>query len=57
MKPSLVSCMRCAKCGGELWLCDPTMDEGEIDAGFLDCAGCSSRYPIVDGIPRFVPPG
>lgn len=55
MKPSLVSCLRCAKCAGELWLCDPTMDAGEIDAGFLDCARCAARFPIVGGIPRFVP--
>jgi SAM-dependent methyltransferase len=56
MKPSLLSNLRCAKCAGELWLSDPTMDDGEIDTGFLDCVGCSARFPIVDGIPRFVPP-
>jgi SAM-dependent methyltransferase len=31
------------------------MDEGEIDGGFLDCVGCKRRFPIIDGIPRFVP--
>jgi SAM-dependent methyltransferase len=31
------------------------MDEAEIEGGFLDCAGCEKRYPILDGIPRFVP--
>jgi SAM-dependent methyltransferase len=55
MKPSLVSSVRCAKCGGELWLRDPVMDEGEIVTGSLDCAACSSHCPIVGGIPRFVP--
>jgi|HubBroStandDraft_6_1064221.scaffolds.fasta_scaffold56956_2 SAM-dependent methyltransferase len=55
MKPSLVACLRCAKCGGELWLSDPAMHEVEIQSGSLDCAACGSRSSIVDGIPRFVP--
>lgn len=54
MKPSLAYCLRCVKCGGELWLSDPTMDEGEIESGSLDCAVCKTCYPILDGIPRFV---
>jgi SAM-dependent methyltransferase len=28
---------------------------GEIDAGELRCSGCDRRYPIVGGIPSFVP--
>jgi SAM-dependent methyltransferase len=55
MKPSLVSALRCAECGGELWLRDPAMAEEEIITGRLDCAGCPAHYPIVGGIPRFVP--
>jgi SAM-dependent methyltransferase len=55
VKPSLVSCLRCVSCHGELWLSDPTMKEPEIEAGFLDCASCHKRFPILDGIPRFVP--
>jgi SAM-dependent methyltransferase len=54
MKPILVSCLRCPKCAADLWLSDPTMVEAEIDKGSLDCAGCSSRFPIIGGIPRFV---
>jgi SAM-dependent methyltransferase len=55
VKPSLAYCLRCPKCGGELWLCDPIMDRAEIESGALDCASCQKRYPIIDGIPRFVP--
>jgi SAM-dependent methyltransferase len=55
VKPSLVSCLRCVSCRGELWLSDPTMKGSEIEGGFLDCASCHKRFPILDGIPRFVP--
>jgi len=29
----------------------------DCDAGWLDCLACVARFPIVDGIPRFVPIG
>jgi len=28
----------------------------EITEGNLECPSCSTRYPVLDGIPRFVPP-
>ena len=31
------------------------MKGSEIEGGFLDCADCHKRFPILEGIPRFVP--
>ena len=42
VKPSLTFCLRCVKCGGELWLSDPTMEGAEIESGSLDCVSCKN---------------
>ena len=31
------------------------MEGAEIESGSLDCVSCKTRYPIIAGIPRFVP--
>jgi SAM-dependent methyltransferase len=46
MKPLLESLLRCPKCGKTL----------SSSASELTCTGCAAKYPIVNGIPRFVPP-
>lgn len=56
MRPELLRILRCTACGGEL-AGDPTdTTGGEWLAGVLTCRGCSARYPIVNGVPRFVSP-
>ena len=54
MHPRLVTLLRCPACGGRLSLSgDPA--SGTLDAGELGCLGCGAAYPIIRGIPRFVP--
>jgi SAM-dependent methyltransferase len=44
----------CPACSGELLL--STDESGpEIESGTLTCTGCSAKYPVVRGVPRFVP--
>lgn len=46
----------CPACTGGLQLADAERDAAaRIESGNLVCAGCSESYPIVRGIPRFVP--
>jgi SAM-dependent methyltransferase len=55
MKPSLLPLLRCPACAAALTL--ETADAGpEIATGTLTCATGAHRHPIVDGVPRFVPP-
>ena len=55
LKPRLVSLLRCPSCIGRLTLHAKTEEKGEITEGRLACAKCNVVYPIVRGIPRFVP--
>lgn len=54
MRRILVDRLACPSCGGTLAL---QGDDGAevIESGSLRCGGCSRDYPIVAGIPRFVP--
>jgi SAM-dependent methyltransferase/uncharacterized protein YbaR (Trm112 family) len=58
MKPKLIDYLCCPECQGALSLedavADPEQPE-EVGRGRLVCAACDARYPIVRGIPRFVP--
>jgi SAM-dependent methyltransferase len=47
----------CTQCRGPLSLEIQTLQHGRghVDRGELHCAGCDLRFPIVRGIPRFVP--
>ncbi len=47
--------LRCPSCGGRLTVRDAGRRGSEIVSGELACVGCSATFPVVDGIPRFVP--
>jgi len=51
MEKKLLEILACPKCKGELEI-SADNDKGDEE---MHCAVCSVTYPIVDGIPRFVP--
>jgi SAM-dependent methyltransferase len=53
---SALAVYRCIGCGGEFVLDGSKREGDEIVSGSLRCRGCDTSQPIVDGIPRFVPP-
>lgn len=56
MQMKLMETLACPKCAGELTcVAEETGAGGEVERGSLSCAGCGASYPIVAGIPRFVP--
>jgi SAM-dependent methyltransferase len=54
MKKSLLPLLICPDCQKMLDLMVKVQVGEEIERGQLECQGCSRRYPIVRGIPRFV---
>ncbi len=56
MWPDHLDLLICPSCLGSLDLQTETLDElGRVERGSLACQGCHQRYPIVRGVPRFVP--
>ena len=55
MNRSLLAILACPECSGDLDLADEHIADGDIESGSLRCAGCKQSYPIVRGVPRFVP--
>lgn len=55
MKDSLLQYLVCPACRGALDLDVAARDAQEIETGSLRCRPCASVYPIVLGVPRFVP--
>jgi SAM-dependent methyltransferase len=55
VKPSLLDLLRCPVDGGQLALDDARRDGDEVEEGTLACATCGERYPVLRGVPRFVP--
>ena len=56
MKKRLLSYLVCPDCKSPL---DPRVDreqDGEIVEGSLLCSGCHASFPVIRGIPRFLPP-
>ncbi|MEP6707913.1 MAG: methyltransferase domain-containing protein [Pyrinomonadaceae bacterium] len=54
MKHDLLQYLKCPSCDGAISIASVTSVDGqEILAGELSCHTCSSRFPIVRGIPRF----
>jgi SAM-dependent methyltransferase len=54
MKYELQSLLVCPQCRFELTLSVQGEESGEVKHGTLTCNGCSTGYPIIDFIPRFV---
>lgn len=55
MKRELVEVLRCPGCAKKLSLTVLEITAEEVVTGTLECDGCAARYPIIGGIPRFVP--
>jgi SAM-dependent methyltransferase len=56
MKIRLLNFLACPKCYGTLQLKTVDDDSGDrIITGSMGCIACSAEFPIVNGIPRFVP--
>ncbi|MCC6964668.1 MAG: methyltransferase domain-containing protein [Nitrospira sp.] len=55
MKEALVRYLVCPDCREALRLTVFSSDHQEIEEGELLCSSCSTVFPIVKGIPRFVP--
>ena len=53
MKRKLLEILVCTKCGGTLEANAATED---LDEGYLGCVECATRFPVTNGIPRFVEP-
>ncbi len=56
MVRKLLDVLRCPRCQGVLSCeAEDAAAGGDIVRGVLHCPGCAQRYPIVNGVPRFVP--
>ncbi len=55
MRQELYQRLRCPKCHQRLGMQLETGTTDNVVTGWLDCLSCVERYPIVSGIPRFVP--
>ena len=54
MKPSIVSLLACPACGHTFDIVAEKVEVSEVIDGSLVCQGCTSRFPIVRGVPRFL---
>jgi len=55
MKQRVLNYLACPSCGADIKQLSATRVEGEeVMEGELDCQGCSRRFPVIRGIPRFV---
>lgn len=55
MRQELYQRLRCPRCRERLGLTVESGCPDLVQAGWLDCWKCVERYPVVNGIPRFVP--
>lgn len=55
MKEALPTLLACTNCRNDLTFKEEELHGLEIVSGILSCDGCGRTYPVVDGIPRFVP--
>lgn len=55
MRQSLLDILICPACGSSLGLSILLEKSGQIEDGLLACKKCGKIYPIIEGIPRFVP--
>src|SRR5204862_3053174 len=57
VKLRLLEFIRCPMCHGRLNVRETEGIHDEVASGQLECASCSARYPVQDGIPRLVAAG
>jgi SAM-dependent methyltransferase len=57
MKETLIDILRCPVCASGLDIIqrDVVNEDGQIQEGLLSCLKCQEPYPIINGLPRFVP--
>jgi SAM-dependent methyltransferase len=55
MHLDLLEILRCPECAKTLALEGEHAAASEVETGTLRCTGCNATYPVLDGIPRFVP--
>lgn len=55
MRRRLLGWLACPTCQGSLNLSSAKEQNGEVEEGSLSCANCDRTFPVVRGIPRFVP--
>lgn len=55
MHLDLLEILRCPDCRQSLALEGEQIGGAEVESGTLRCSGCKVAYPILGGIPRFVP--
>lgn len=55
MRVKLLDYLACPACRGQLDLHATATLEDSVNEGALRCSGCRSEYPVLRGIPRFVP--
>ena len=55
MRETLCTHLCCPDCRSDLDLDSHEQDDAEILSGTLSCPACDQRWPIVRGVPRFVP--
>ena len=56
MKQRLLTYLVCPQCASGFSLDSSRQEGGEILEGSLLCSGCAAGFPIIRGIPRFLPP-
>src|SRR3954454_10874149 len=54
MELRLLKILACPKCRAEL-VCHGDQSTGSLDEGELKCSACEMHFPVINGIPRFVP--
>jgi len=56
MQPALIDLLACPRCHGRLQCrVSSTAADGGVLTGHLDCTQCRHSFPVIRGIPRFVP--
>src|SRR5574339_753078 len=56
MHLDLMNLLVCPGCRGALTVHAKDGREDDVESGTLTCGACAASYPIVDSVPRFVPP-
>ena len=54
MRTTDVSILRCPTCGNSSFQLASAAPDAEV-TGEIACGSCNGRFPVIDGIPRFVP--